>query len=123
MTEKYPIAKDATYPSTPMASSRYQTIADRKDKEILLSIEQTSKMREIIGDLLWIAMHTKPIIKYALNVYSRKISPNPTLFDYNQLLRIMHYCIGTQNEPSKLVVNIKLHSKLLLILHFPQLMT
>ena len=36
MTEKYPIAQDATYPSTPMASSRYQTIADRRDKEILL---------------------------------------------------------------------------------------
>jgi len=102
MTTKYPLAQNATYPSTPMASSRYQSIADRKDKEILLSIEETSKMREIIGDLLWIAMHTKPIIKYALNVYSRKISPNPTLFDYNQLLRIMHYCIGTKNEPRRI---------------------
>ena len=59
-------------------------------------------MREIIGDLLWIAMHTKPIIKYALNVYSRKISPNPTLFDYNQLLRIMYYCIGTKDEPRRI---------------------
>jgi len=102
MTIKYPLLPDAKYPSTPMASSRYLSIADRKDKEILLSIEQISKMREIIGDLLWIAMHTKPTIKYALNVYSRKISPNPTQFDYNQLLRIMHYCIGTKDEPRRI---------------------
>jgi hypothetical protein len=87
MTVKYPHHQDNSYPSTPMASSRYISVSDRQDKEILLSTEQISKMREIIGDLLWIAMHTKPIIKYALNVYSRKISPNPTLFDYNQQKR------------------------------------
>ena len=102
MTIKYPLLPNAEYPSTLMASSRYLTIANRKDKEILLSIEQISKMREIIGDLLWIAMHTKPTIKYALNVYSRRISPNPTQFDYNQLLRIMHYCIGTKDEPRRI---------------------
>ena len=36
MVIKYPIPENATCPSTPMASSRYQTIADRRDKEILL---------------------------------------------------------------------------------------
>jgi hypothetical protein len=76
-----------------MTSSKYQSVSDRHDQEILLSTEQISKMREIIGDLLWIAMRTKPIIKYALNVYSIKLSPNPTLFDYNQILRIMYYLL------------------------------
>ena len=44
-------------------------------------------------------MHTKPTVKFPLNVYSRTVSPAPTLYDYNQALRTMHYCIATADVP------------------------
>ena len=46
-------------------------------------------------------MHTKPNVKYPLNMASRTVSPAPTLYDYLQALRIMHYCIGTKGVPRR----------------------
>ena len=112
MTKKYPLEPGEEYPSTPMAYSSYLSAQDLLDQKVLLSPEQlvqlkgvngdTQEVKElqgILGDALWIAMHTKPIVKFALQIYSRKVSPNPTLYDLKQARRIILYCIGTKDIP------------------------
>jgi hypothetical protein len=99
MRIKYPMQPTEEYPTTPMHYSKYLSVQDKLDKEILLTKDQITELQGVIGDSLWIAMHTKPIVKFALNVISRKVSPNPTVYDLKQALRIIHYCIGTAHVP------------------------
>ena len=111
-TMKYPLEPNEEYPSTPMVYSKYLSVQDRIDQSILLTPEQLTQLKGVngdtkehkefqgvLGDCLWIAMHTKPIVKFALQVYSRKVSPAPTLYDFKQARRIMMYCIGTKHIP------------------------
>jgi hypothetical protein len=99
MKEKYPLKEGQQYETTPMAYSKYISAQELKDKEQLLTKDEILKFQGVIGDALWIAMHTKPTVKYAVSVISRKVSPNPTLYDLNQALRIIRYCIGTADVP------------------------
>jgi hypothetical protein len=51
MTIKYPRHQDNSYPSTPIASSRYISVSDRQDKEILRTkVLYESRANKIIED-------------------------------------------------------------------------
>ena len=99
MKIKYPLNNAKEYPTTPQQYSKYFSKQELLDKEILLTKDQILEFQGVLGDSLWIAMHIKPTVKYALNLLSRRTSNNPTLYDFNQALRVMHYCIGTADVP------------------------
>ena len=99
MREKYPLPPGADYPTSPMSYTKYLSKQELEDQQTLLLPHEITKLQGVLGDTLWIAMHTKPTVKYPLNVSSRTVSPAPTLYDYNQALRTMYYCIATADEP------------------------
>jgi hypothetical protein len=71
-------------------------------QKILLSDKEITQFQSLLGDCLWITRMTKPNVKYPVNVSSRTVIPNPTLYDYLQTLRIMHYCIATKDTPRRI---------------------
>jgi hypothetical protein len=102
MRIKYPMNNGKEYPTTPQQYSKYFSKQELLDKEILLTKSQILEFQGVLGDSLWIAMHIKPTVKFALNLLSRRTANKPTLYDFNQALRVMHYCIGTADVPRKI---------------------
>ena len=99
---KYPLAEGELYPSCPMDYTKELSEEDLEDQAVLLNAKEITEFQALLGDCLWITMHTKPNVKYPVNFASRTVSPAPTLYDYLQALRIMHYCIGTKGVPRRI---------------------
>lgn len=102
MVKKYPLPPGASYPSCPMEYSKVLSKEDLAEQQVFLNTKEITEFQTLLGDLLWIVMHIKPICKFSNNFYSRTVSPAPTLFDYHQTLRVMHYCIGTKDKPRRI---------------------
>jgi hypothetical protein len=54
------------------------------------------QFQSILGDILWLQRLSKPELVFAHQHLCR--ITNPTLFDYNIAIRVVHYCIGTKDD-------------------------
>ena len=99
---KYPLLPGTSWPTCPMKYTNTFSDEELEQKKILLSPKEINKFQQLLGDVLWITRMTKPNVKYPVNFYSRTVQPNPTLYDYLETLRIMHYCIATKHIPRRI---------------------
>lgn len=66
---------------------------DRKDMKVL---PDGKKYQQLIGALLYIAVHTRPDINAAVTILSQH-NTNPSQTDWNEVKRILQYLKGTKN--------------------------
>ena len=99
---KYPLLPGTSWPTCPMKYTTTFTAEELEQKTILLNPKEIVHFQSLLGDALWITRMTKPNVKYPVNFYSRTVQPNPTLYDYLETLRIMHYCIATKHVPRRI---------------------
>jgi hypothetical protein len=93
---KYPLlTPSSTYPTCPMAYTKYLSPEDLANQKVLLNAKEITALQMLLGDCLWLTQHTRIDVKFPVNHFSRCTSPSPTLYDYLETLRVMHYMIGT----------------------------
>ena len=91
---KYPDLVGGITPVTPMASSPYDT-KKTADTNLLSSFKTTEYMSKV-GSLMYLAVHTRPDIAFAIGCCARKMQ-NPTHHDMKAVDRIIRYIAGTQD--------------------------
>jgi hypothetical protein len=100
---KYPLATPGSaYPSSPMEYSKNLSPEDLANQKIILQPKEVLKLQALLGDCLWLTRHSRQEVKFPVNHFSRTVSPSPTLYDYLQTLRIMHYMIGTKETARRI---------------------
>jgi hypothetical protein len=85
-----------------MEYSKNLSPEDLANQQILLQPKEILKLQALLGDCLWLTRHNRPEVKFPVNHFSRTVSPSPTLYDYLQTLRIMHYMIGTKETARRI---------------------
>jgi hypothetical protein len=99
----YPLEfPDSPYPTSPMDYTKHLTPEDLANQKVILTPKEIKSLQQILGDCLWLTQHTRIDVKYPVNHFSRCVSPSPTLYDYQQTLRIMHYMIGTKTKARRI---------------------
>lgn len=93
---KYPLAPGEQYPSVPFPYSDYVSAKDRAAMLTPLPPKDIRQFQSILGDILWLQRLSKPELVFAHQHLCR--ITNPTLFDYNIAIRVIHYCIGTKDD-------------------------
>jgi len=93
---KYPLAPGEQYPSVPFPYSDYVSAKDRAAMLTPLPPKDVRQFQSILGDILWLQRLSKPELVFAHQHLCR--ITNPTLFDYNIAIRVVHYCIGTKDD-------------------------
>jgi len=93
---KYPLAPGEQYPSVPFPYSDYVSAKDRAAMLTPFPPKDVRQFQSILGDILWLQRLSKPELVFAHQHLCR--ITNPTLFDYNIAIRVIHYCIGTKDD-------------------------
>ena len=85
-----------------MEYSKQLSPEDLANQKVVLTAKEINSLQQLLGDCLWLTQHTRIDVKYPVNHFSRCVSPSPTLYDYKQTLRIMHYMIGTKTKARRI---------------------